>query len=244
MNEKQRQKAIEVLSTDRLPSIEELKQEAAFNRQLWAIQMIDVYNLPYRVLLDYFKKNGFDYMKCVGAACKDGIVLINPLYPAPGYYKADIVCVDWYVDNKYTINPLIRIEEGPFKDDLTSNKFDLRTFIQEDTKLSEEIESRAAEQMKWDLSTAAGRKVWEFEFAHFLNAADLDYYSDSDWWGDKQTPPGNAADRINYWKSLQADYHMHSEKYRQEEPTCDNPEDYTLCKFYFDYRAFSKDTMM
>jgi len=238
MNDIQRQKALEAVSASNLIDVEELEKAHALDVHLWAMQNVDVYNLPYGILKAYFKEYGL-YLKGYEAACKDGIVLINPLYPKPGYYQADLVGVDWYIDKHYTINPLIRIVPGPFKDDLTSSKFDLRTFIQEDTELSQRIEAKAAEQITWNLKTAAGRKKWEYEFAHFLNAADLENYSCFDWWGKKQAP-NEAEERINYWKSLQADYYKHPENYRQEEPTCDSPELFTLCKFYWNYQAFDK----
>ncbi len=243
MNDIQRQKALEAVSASNLIDVEELEKAHALDVHLWAMQNVDVYNLPYGILKAYFKEYGL-YLKGYEAACKDGIVLINPLYPKPGYYRADLVCVDWYIDNHYNLNPLIRIIPGPFKDNLTSSKFDLRTYIQEGSELREKIDKKAAEQETWNLSTAAGRKVWEHEFAHFLNAADFDNYSTFDWWGKKQAPE-EAEERINYWKSLQADYHLHPEEYRQEEPTCDCPELFTLATFYWNYNAYHhSDSMM
>ena len=218
--------------------VKELEKAHALNVHLEAMQSVDTYNLPYAILKPYFKEYGL-YLKGYSAACKDGIVLINPLYPKPGYYQADLVGVDWYIDSHYNLNPLVRIIPGPFKDDLTSSKFDLRTYIQEGSELREKIDKKATEQITWDLSTAAGRKVWEHEFAHFLNAADFDNYSTFDWWGKKEAPK-EAEERINYWKSFQADYHMNPNKYRQEEPTCDNPEEYTLGTFYWNYQAFDR----
>lgn len=238
MNDIQRQKALEAVSASNLIDVEELEKAHALDVHLWAMQNVDVYNLPYGILKAYFKEYGL-YLKGYNAACKDGIVLINPLYPKPGYYQAVLVGVDWYIDNHYTLNPLVRIIPGPFKDDLTSSKYDLRTYIQEGSELREKIDKKAAEQITWNLTTAAGRKEWEKQFAHFLNAADFDNYSTFDWWGKKQAPE-EAEERINYWKSLQADYHLHPEEYRQEEPTCNNPEEYTLGTFYWNYQAFDK----
>lgn len=243
MNDIQREKAKEAVSASNLIDFKELEKAYALNVHLEAMQSVDTYNLPYAILKPYFKEYGL-YLKGYSAACKDGIVLINPLYPKPGYYQADLVGVDWYIDNHYNLNPLVRIIPGPFKDDLTSSKFDLRTYIQEGSELREKIDKKAAEQETWNLSTAAGRKKWEYEFAHFLNAADLENYSCFDWWGKKQAP-NEAEERINYWKSLQADYYKHPENYRQEEPTCDCPELFTLATFYWNYNAYHhSDNMM
>ena len=215
MNDIQRQKAKEVVAANHLIDVKELEKLYALNCHLWSIQMIDKFNLPYRILLDYFKKYGYQYMKGGQAAVKDGIVLLNRCYPKPGYYMPDLIGVSMYI-KKDVLNPLVIVRSGAFADDLTSTNYDLRIDIAEGSELKAEIEAKAAAQHTWNLST----HEWEYEFAHFINAADFDCYTNFDWWGNKAAPNEEQENRMNYWKSLQADYHMNPNKYRREEPTC------------------------
>ena len=246
MNDLQREKALSLLddSYSSLPMFrfdeDELNKQHALNCHLWAMQMIDVFNLPYRVLYAYFSRYGYEYMKGWKAAEKDGICLLNRCYPKPGYYIPDLVGVSMYI-KKDVINPDVYIDAGPFKDDVTSTKYDLRTLIKDGTELKAEVEAKAAAQITWDLSTAEGIKEWKYQFAHFLNAAQFNDYRTFDWWG-KKTAPNEEEEKINFWKCLQADYYMHTDNYRQEEPTCNNPDDYTLWTFYWNDRNEKNST--
>lgn len=238
MNNLQREKALSLLENEysQLPMFlhddETMRKEHALNCHLWAMQMVDVYNLPYRILYDYFIQYGYDYMKGWQPAERNGIVLLNRCYPKPGYYIPDLVGVSMYI-SKDVLNPDVYIDVGPFADDLTSSNYDIRTLIKDGTALKEEVEAKAAAQITWNLETAAGIQEWKYQFGHWLNGAQFNDYRTFDWWGKKTAP--NEEEKISFWKCLQADYYMHPENYRQEEPPF-NPEDtdkYTLWKFYW-----------
>lgn len=208
LTEEQREKAKEALFVR--SAIYDFEKKLAFWNHQEAVKMIDTYNLPYRVALDYIK-----------GPKQEGFVKINPCYPLPGYYRDDLIRLKPY---EYTLHDTSSPpnEDGSYSLCLTP--------INDDTRAR--IKDLCYNLRTWNLSTAAGRKKWEYEFAHFLNAADFDNYSCFDYWGSRTEPEG-AAERINYWKCLQADYHMHPNNYRQEEPPylSSYDTDYTLLEF-------------
>lgn len=247
MNDLQRQKAIEKLGEEdlsyyRLPmldtSSEQYKKEKAFKCHVWASKMIEVFNLPYRVLYDYFMEYGTEYLKGYISANNGKICLLNRCYPLPGYEKSKLIGVSCQAD-------YIDIQSGPFKDDLTSSNYDLRFSIT-DESINAEIEAKAAEQHQWDLSTAAGRKQWAYYFAHFLGKADLSNYSCLDLFGKKEATSADNK-RLDCWKSLQADYHFNPDNYMKEEPPYlpEYEDKYTLWKFYWnDMNLNDKDLQL
>lgn len=246
MNDLQKQKALEKLGEEdlsfyRLPmfeSSEQYKKEVAFKCHAWASKMIEVFNLPYRVLYDYFMEYGTEYLKGYAAAHNGKICLLNRCYPLPGYEKSKLIGVSCHAD-------YICIQSGPFKDDLTSSNYDLRFSIT-DESINAEIEAKAAEQHQWNLSTAAGRKQWAYYFAHFLGKADLSNYSCLDLFGKKEATSADNK-RLDCWKSLQADYHFKPDNYMKEEPPYlpEYKDKYTLWKFYWlDMNADNKDMQL
>lgn len=234
MNDLQRQKALEKLgeedlSFELLPMFglsEQYKKEKAFKCHVIACKMIEAFNLPYRVLYDYFMEYGTDYLKGCAAAHNGKICLLNRCYPMPGYERSKLIGISCHAD-------YINIQSGPFKDDLTSSNYDFRVSIT-DESINAEIKAKAAEQHQWDLSTAAGTKKWKYFFAHFLNNADLLNYSCLDLFGKKEATSADMK-RLDCWKSLQADYHLSPNKYMNEEPPYlpEYENRYTLCKFYW-----------
>lgn len=235
LTNEQRQKAKQALLYSDLPmfNTKRWEQEHAYEVHLWACMMVKEYGLPYRILLAYFKKHGYEYLKCHGAAHNDNIVLINRLYPKPGYLAADLPTIDWYI-RKYEINPIIRIESGPFPDDLTSSKWDFRTFIDDDV-INAQIDEATRKQHTWDLQTSEGIKAWEHEFAHFLADEDFSKYTPFDFFGEKSSTPDKS--KIKYWKKLQREYNKNPDDYRQEEPPylAEYANNYTLWTFNIDY---------
>lgn len=207
MDKLKRDKALQCLAAASLPASEDLVKAAAVQEHLFTMQMVNVYNLPFKILRDYYKKYGYKYLKSTDTAHNDSIVLLNRCYPRPGYLIDKLIGV-----NTSDINLL----EGRFADDLN----DLKLVIKDD-RLKEEVESTAAEQHLWDLSTAAGHKHWEYYFAHFLASAHFDEYSYLDWWGERtpnEVMTQAQQDRIAYWKRLQRAYLRNPENYMQEEP--------------------------
>lgn len=235
MNDLQRQKALEMLGEEdlsfyRLPmfgtSSEQYKKAKAFKCHVWASKLIEVFNLPYRVLYDYLMEYGTEYLKGHISANNGKICLLNRCYPMPGYEQSKLVGVSCHAD-------YINIQSGPFEDDLTSSNYDFRVSIF-DELINAEIETKAAEQHIWDLSTAAGRKQWAYYFAHFLNNADLKNYSCFDLFGKKEATNADLK-RFDCWKSLQTDYYVSPDEYMNEEPPYlpEYENKYTLWKFYW-----------
>lgn len=231
MNDLQRQKALEKLGEEDLSfyllpmfdtSSEQYKKAKAFKCHVWASKMIEVFNLPYRVLYDYFIEYGTEYLKGHISANNGKICLLNRCYPMPGYEQSKLIGVSCNSDD-------INIQSGPFEDDITSSDCDFRVSI-----FNAEIEARAAQQHQWDLLTAAGRKQWAYFFAHFLNNADLKNYSTFDLFGKKEATSADMK-RLDCWQSLQADYHLSPYKYMNEEPPYlpEYEDRYTLWKFYW-----------
>ena len=253
MNELQRQKALEKLGDDdgyrSLPMFlfteEYWKKENAYYNHLWAIKMMDIFNLPFRILYNYFNEYGYRYLKCATAAHHDNIVLLNRCYPAPGYSEDGLMGFDWGdYDN-------IGITNGLVKGDPTSDKFDLITYIR-NADMKAEAERKAYSQHTWDLETKEGIKRWEYEFAHFLK--DIEGYTYFDYFGTKGTilkkstlkNPKHTKDtisdksalknqkRIIYWQQLSEAYNKNPESYRQEEPRFDDYKgEYTLWTFKY-----------
>lgn len=246
MNDLQRQKAIEKLSEEgfdyKLPvldtSSEQYKKEKAFRCHVWACNMIEVFNLPYKVLYDYFMEHGTEYLKDYQAAHNEKICLLNRCYPLPGYEHSKLIGVSCHAD-------YINIQSGPFKDDLTSSKFDFRVVIT-DESINAEIEAKAAEQHPWDLSTREGFKKWKYYFAHFIGNTDLTTYSCLNLFGKKEAKKEDNQ-RLECWLSVQADFHMNPENFMQEEPPYlpEYKDSYTLWKFYWlDMNADNKDMQL
>lgn len=247
MNDLQKQKALEKLGEEdlsyyRLPmldtSSEQYKKEKAFKCHVWACKMIEAFNLPYRVLYDYFMEYGTEYLKGYISANNGKICLLNRCYPLPGYEKSKLIGVSCHAD-------YIGIQSGPFKDDLTSSNYDLRFSIT-DESINAEIEAKAAEQHQWDLSTQEGFEKWKYFFAHFLGKADLSNYSCLDLFGKKEATSADNK-RLDCWKSLQADYHFNPDNYMKEEPPYlpEYEDKYTLWKFYWnDMNLNDKDLQL
>lgn len=212
MTEEQKRKAEIALSASLYADFE---KKIAFNNYLTAIEWIELYNLPYRVSLDYLK----------GYNKENGFVLINPCYPFPGYNVNDLI----------HLKPDEVTPHDPSKKPNKDGSYDLcLTPINAETR--QQIKEHNKKLRPWDLSTAAGLKQWEYYFAHFLNGADLNALDTFSLFGTKEAPKG-ATDKINYWKALQADYHMHTDKYMQDEPllAAYDLEEYTILEFAIDW---------
>ena len=80
LTEEQKKKAEEALLLQ-LPMFQDFEKQIAFKNHEEAIKWVSLYNLPYRVALNYIK----DYDN------RKGYVHINACYPAPGYCKADLI---------------------------------------------------------------------------------------------------------------------------------------------------------
>jgi hypothetical protein len=191
------------------------EKEIAFDNHLKAVSWVEKYNLPYRLSLNYLKAYDRQY----------GVVAINPCYPMPGYPKAKLIHLK--PDEILLYNP----EDKPTPD----GKYYLNL-----TPADESTRQRIAENNKtfapWDLSTAAGRKQWEYYFAHFFYHVDFPKYRTFDYFGRTQRAKGDT-ERIEYWKMLQADIHISPERFMESDPLLSeyNEADYTELPFIPDW---------
>ena len=191
-------------------------KEIAFSNHLKAVEWVEKYNLPYRVALNYLKD--FDRF--------NGFVHINPCYPMPGYPKDKLIHLK--PDEVLLYDP----EESPTPD----GYYHLNI-----TPIEEETRQRIAENNRtfapWDLTTAAGRKQWEYYFAHFLYCEDFSKYKTFDYFGRTQRGKGDN-DRILYWKNLQASIHITPDKFMENEPLLSdyNKEEYSDLPFIPDWK--------
>lgn len=193
MTEEQRKKAEIALNTSFAFDFE---KKIAFDNHLKAIEWISIYNLPYRVSLDYLKGSSREYVQ------------INPCYPFPGYNVNDLIHLK---PNEFT-------PHDPSKPPNKDGSYNLCL-----TPINAEVRQQIKEQCEklrpWNLSTQEGKEKWKYYFAHFLNAIDLESYNSFDWFGVKVAAYTEEQNKkINFWKCLQADFFIHPEDYLQEEP--------------------------
>ena len=189
-------------------------KEIAFSNHLKAVEWVEKYNLPYRISLDYLKNYSKQY------------VHINPCYPYPGY----------------PIAKLMHLRQDEFSlhdpaDTPTENGYQLNLTPIEPSK-RQQINDICNQLRPWDLSTVAGRKQWEYYFAHFFYTANFDDYKTFDYFGRTQRENGDN-DKIAYWKLLQAGVHITPERYMEEEPLAKDYDltEYSLMKFVPDWEV-------
>lgn len=216
MNQEQRTKAKMALLSKHLGTFE---QRIAISNHYQAIRWIYRYNLPYRISLDYIK--AWDRRK--------GFVMINDNYPLPGYAKDKLMVLN---QNQITFKEL-----HPKEEDLD---FDYKTPLVYPISeaLEKQIDEICDKLRPWNFETAAGRKVWEREFAHFLSGYQLNTFTLFDWFGttDNETTEEKQK-KISYWIDLQKDYLRNPSNYRTEEPLfLEEYEDiYTDWKYLIDW---------
>ena len=205
-----------------------MEKEDAYRRHIRAIQTIDEFNLPYRVLLNYYKKYPCYKDICPREAHYEDICVLNPNYPYPGFCCDDLE--ELGIDDT-------RVITGPYKDDVLSSKFDLKV-IPNDADRQAIIDKHCAELPTWNLSTPEGLKVWRYEFAHFLSTENFKEYRSFDFWGKNITESPEHKQRISEWKTLQKKYLKNPTSYRQTEPLYCNYEgkSYTVWHFNFNPR--------
>jgi len=150
-------------------------------------------------------------------------VSINPCYPFPGYNMADLIHLT--PDDIAVLEDLTIIPTSPI--------------------IKQQIEEHNKKLIPWDLSTAAGLDKWKYYFAHFINGAQLNSFNMFDWFGVKIGAPNEEQQKmIDFWLCLQADYHMHPDKYMQEEPLKANYnlDEYTHLGFVIDWDNKNEST--
>lgn len=194
------------------PIEDDFKKQVAFSNYKTALKWVSEYNLPYRISMDYLKNYSKQY------------VHINPCYPYPGY----------------PISKLMHLRQDEFSlhnpsDTPTENGYQLNLTPIEPSK-RQQINELCESLRPWNLSTAAGRKQWEYYFAHFFYTVNFDEYKTFDYFGRPQREKGDN-DKIAYWKLLQASVHITPERYMEEEPLATDYDltEYSLMKFVPDW---------
>ena len=178
-----------------------LRKQQAFDHHNTACKWVTEYGLPYRVSLDYLKTHSKD----------DGIVLINPCYPLPGYPVDGILTItgadlDYDNPNLYTVD-----EKG-----VRTYKSEL--FYSPNAGAAEEIRVHNLQFRTWDLETVDGLTAWEYEFAHFLDGYDIDRFTAFDTFG-RGNVSDNALDAFKRTlKAIQHRFKANKQSYRTSEP--------------------------
>lgn len=228
MTEEQKRQAEIALSNSSNSFLMTFEQKIAFSNHLEAIEWIDTYNLPYRISFDYLK--AWDRSK--------GYVEINPCYPMPGYRVDDLIHLK---PNEFT-------PHDPSKPPNKDGSYSL-CLTPINPEVRQQVKEVCYKLRPWNLETAAGRKKWEYEFAHFLGLAQLNAFNYFDWFGIKEAPDEVTANKnqqkIDYWLNLQADYLNNKGNYRQEEPPYlpSYEAEYTLLQFVPIWDNNGKDGM-
>ena len=134
-----------------------------------AIEWMALYNLPYRIALDYLKADR-DYME----------VPINPYYPLPGIPKEYI----WHYDTDGGYSP----DEWMSIISMSIGEVDgkpLMTFYTPD-HIRQQQEEKAKPCKLWDLETEQGQQQWLYHFMVFIMPYKdaIAHWKAFDMWGD------------------------------------------------------------
>lgn len=169
-----------------------------------AIKEQAIYNLPYRVLFNYYKN----------ALERDNMeVSINPYYPYPDIpkeYKPPKW--DYERDGGYTSDEwydLICKPTGEVTEDGRQiTTLEIPAEIQAKIKQwqADKVRERMGHDYKhvWDLSTAAGQQAWLYWFAIFLipYADDIPHWNTFDMFGDTKHTKQELEERKRYYMGL------------------------------------------
>lgn len=169
-----------------------------------AIKEQAIYNLPYRILFNYFTKcHNRDFME----------VQINPYYPYPDIpkeYKPPKW--DYERDGGYTTSEWYDIIAKPTGEVTEDGKRCVTLETPADIKAdiekwqAEKVKERNGHEYKhiWDLTTAAGQQAWLYWFAVFLlpYADDIPQFSTFDMWGDTKHTEQELKERKRYYMGL------------------------------------------
>ena len=183
-----------------------------------AVEEIQVYNLPYRTLIDYYKNiTDRDPME----------IPLNPYYPYPDIpkeYKPPVW--DFEKDGGYSWAEwigLISKHTGKVDEDGKE-----RIVFEVPQEVQAQIDEWEAEKTKertgkeythiWNLSTAAGREQWLYYFAVFLlpYEDDIPHWSTFDMFGDTKHTQQELDERKQYYMNLIAKCQEHPEAYKHE----------------------------
>lgn len=154
-----------------------------------ACEWVELYNLPYRISLDYFKRDN-DIMS----------VPINPYYPLPGIPKEYVWHYD--TDGGYSRAEWFSILSTPTGEIDDNGKPIMTLCIPDYIRQQQEEKARPCKQ--WDLNTAAGRQQWLYYFMVFIMpyADDIPHWKAFDMWGDTKHTEQELKERQRYYIDL------------------------------------------
>lgn len=174
-------------------TLEELKKDIekmhALHIHEWAHDEQTTYNLPYRVLHDYYSRDR-----------KDNEVQINLFYPLPEVPKEGVW--DYEKDGGYTFEQWMIVR---LKDTGERTPDGKKKCIWETPRaIQEKIAAKAKPFRKWDLETEQGRQKWFYYFMVFLMPYedDIPHWSVFDMFGDIQHTEQELKERQRYFLAL------------------------------------------
>lgn len=183
-----------------------------------AIKGLPLYNLPYRILFNYYKN-------CVDRDFME--VPINPYYPYPDIPKEykppkwNPVSDGGYSMEEWTL--LICKHTGEVTEDGKAIvTFEVPDNIQADIDKwqAEKVNERNGHEYKhiWDLSTAAGQQAWLYWFAVFIlpYADDIPHFSTFDMFGDTKHTKQELEERKRYYMGLIEQCQANPDIYKHE----------------------------
>ena len=178
-------------------TLDDLNKYMAYKNHCAAAEWVTLYNLPYRVALDYQKN------------LHTGKVCINPMYPLPGYPVSELLTIP--VDEMDFDRFTTEREDG-------SRVVSMEAFCCPKPEALERIQANNADlHPTWNLNTAAGLREWEKYFAHYLIGYDIDHFTMFDMFGRQDGNKGDLNERKQYYRGVIDRYNTASD-YLTEAP--------------------------
>lgn len=196
--------------------LKDMEKEHNLRLHEWAIEEQTTYNLPYRVLFNYYKSDR-DYME----------IPINPYYPYPDIPK-EYKPPRWNPerDGGYTTSEWFSIISKP-TGEIDENGKRIYTF-EVPKEIQDKIDEWQAEKVRertrgeyhhiWDLDTEQGRQAWLYWFMVFIMpyADDIPHWNSFDMYGDTKHTEQELNERKRYYMNLIEQCREHPELYKHE----------------------------
>ena len=207
------EQAREAIAKQRLKDME---KEHNLRLHEWAIEEQTTYNLPYRVLFNYYKSDR-DFME----------IPLNPYYPYPTVPK-EYKPPRWNPerDGGYTIDEWYSIICKPTgeidKNGKRKRKVEIPKEIQAkiDEWQAEKVRERTGGEYHhiWDLETEQGRQAWLYWFMVFIMpyADDIPHWNSFDMYGDTKHTEKELTERKRYYMNLIEQCRERPELYKHE----------------------------
>ncbi len=172
--------------------LQEFSKRLAFRLHEYAIQEQSTYNLPYRVLIDYYKADR-DFME----------VHINPYYPYPAIPKEyDPPQWDYERDLGYTQSEWVKLLFGK----PCTGLFPPEVKAKIEKWEQEQVIKRMGKPYThvWDLQSKQGQRAWFYWFMVFIlpYADDIPGWNSFDLYGDTQHTEQEVKERKRYYMGL------------------------------------------